>query len=141
MPSAVRSSSPLIRPRSATSSCARWPCAAATDGGNRPSPACGDGQPRRDESCAAATDGRARIGGVMGNLQTTPALDRPGLLAEPVTEALRAWSESAGVLVAEIDPTLADTAAFCDAYGVGAEESANCVVVSGKREGEVRYAA
>jgi prolyl-tRNA editing enzyme YbaK/EbsC (Cys-tRNA(Pro) deacylase) len=79
--------------------------------------------------------------GVMGTLQTTPALERTELLAGPVTEALRAWSESAGVLVAEIDPTLADTAAFCEAYSVGLDESANCVVVAGKREGEARYAA
>src|SRR5262245_44256825 len=81
------------------------------------------------------------MGGVMGTLQTTPALERTELLADPVAAALRAWSESAGVLVAEIDPTLADTAAFCEAYGVGLAESANCVVVSGKRDGEVRCAA
>jgi prolyl-tRNA editing enzyme YbaK/EbsC (Cys-tRNA(Pro) deacylase) len=45
------------------------------------------------------------------------------------------------VLVAPIDPDLADTAAFCAAYDVGLDVSANCVVVAGKREGEVRYAA
>jgi prolyl-tRNA editing enzyme YbaK/EbsC (Cys-tRNA(Pro) deacylase) len=45
------------------------------------------------------------------------------------------------VLVAPIDPTLADTAAFCEAYEVGMDVSANCVVVAGKRAGEVRYAA
>ena len=31
--------------------------------------------------------------------------------------------------------------AFCAAYEVGLDESANCVVVAGKREGVVRYAA
>ena len=76
----------------------------------------------------------------MGTLQTTPALERPELLAPPVVDALQAMGDSA-VLVAEIDPDLADTAAFCEAYQVGLNESANCVVVSGKREGEVRYAA
>jgi prolyl-tRNA editing enzyme YbaK/EbsC (Cys-tRNA(Pro) deacylase) len=45
------------------------------------------------------------------------------------------------VLVAPIDPTLADTAAFCEAYEVGLDISANCVVVAGKREGVTRYAA
>jgi len=35
--------------------------------------------------------------------------------------------------VARIDPELADTAAFCGAYGVGLEASANCVVVAGRR--------
>jgi prolyl-tRNA editing enzyme YbaK/EbsC (Cys-tRNA(Pro) deacylase) len=32
------------------------------------------------------------------------------------------------------DPALADTAAFCEAYGFSADESANCVVVKGKSE-------
>ena len=35
--------------------------------------------------------------------------------------------------VAEIDPQLADTAAFCAAYDVAPEASANCVVVAGRR--------
>ena len=43
--------------------------------------------------------------------------------------------------VARIDPELADTAQFCHAYGSPLENSANCVVVAGKRGGEVRYAA
>jgi prolyl-tRNA editing enzyme YbaK/EbsC (Cys-tRNA(Pro) deacylase) len=75
-------------------------------------------------------------------------LTRPDLLAAPVLDALRAWADNADnadraddVLVAPIDPTLADTAAFCAAYDVGLDVSANCVVVSGKREGELRWAA
>jgi prolyl-tRNA editing enzyme YbaK/EbsC (Cys-tRNA(Pro) deacylase) len=43
--------------------------------------------------------------------------------------------------VASIDPSLADTAAFCDAYDVAPEHSANCVVIVGRRGGETRYAA
>jgi prolyl-tRNA editing enzyme YbaK/EbsC (Cys-tRNA(Pro) deacylase) len=83
---------------------------------------------------------------MLGKLSTQTATERPDLLAPTVLAALRAWppDASAGadeVLVAPIDPDLADTAAFCEAYGVGLEESANCVVVSGKREGEVRLAA
>lgn len=79
---------------------------------------------------------------VLGRLKTGPAGHRPDLLAPPVAAGLAAWSGApAGVLVAEIDPTLADTAAFCEAYQVGLELSANCVVVAGKRGGEVRYAA
>ena len=45
------------------------------------------------------------------------------------------------MLVAPIDPDLADTAAFCAAYDVGLDISANCVVIAGKRGGDVRYAA
>lgn len=37
------------------------------------------------------------------------------------------------VFVTEIDPGLADTAAFCAAYESGLETSANCVVVAGRR--------
>jgi len=78
----------------------------------------------------------------MGTLRTVPALDHPELLAQPVVDALSAWPEYAGtVAVAEIDPDLADTAAFCEAYQVGPDVSANCVVVAGKREGDIRYAA
>ena len=43
--------------------------------------------------------------------------------------------------VVEIDPELADTAAFCETYGSPLSASANCVVVAGKRAGEVRFAA
>jgi prolyl-tRNA editing enzyme YbaK/EbsC (Cys-tRNA(Pro) deacylase) len=82
----------------------------------------------------------------MGTLKTVPALTRPDLLAQPVVTALEAWPADAPsavdeLLVAPIDPDLADTAAFCAAYEVGLHESANCVVVAGKREGETRYAA
>ncbi|MEV0939016.1 YbaK/EbsC family protein [Micromonospora wenchangensis] len=82
----------------------------------------------------------------MGTLQTEPARTRPDLLAAPVAAALTSWPAQApvdvdAVLVAPIDATLADTAAFCAAYEVGLDVSANCVVIAGKREGEIRYAA
>ncbi|HEX7107497.1 MAG TPA: YbaK/EbsC family protein [Acidothermaceae bacterium] len=69
-------------------------------------------------------------------LSAVPALSRPELLAAPVVDALRAWPHGEEVLVTEIDPDLADTAAFCERYGVQLAESANCVIVSGRR-GEV----
>jgi prolyl-tRNA editing enzyme YbaK/EbsC (Cys-tRNA(Pro) deacylase) len=80
---------------------------------------------------------------VLGTLQAVPALDRPDLLADPVARALKALdpADAALVGVAEIDPDLADTAAFCDAYGSPLDGSANCVVVAGRRGGDVRYAA
>ncbi len=81
------------------------------------------------------------MAGMMGTLRTEPATGRPDLLAAPVRDALATWPHAADVLVAPIDPDLADTAAFCAAYDVGLDVSANCVVVAGKREGAVRYAA
>ena len=74
-------------------------------------------------------------------LDLVPALYRPDLLAKPVLTALQLWSWAPDVQVAPIDPELADTAAFCAAYDVPLERSANCVVVAAKRGGEVRYAA
>jgi prolyl-tRNA editing enzyme YbaK/EbsC (Cys-tRNA(Pro) deacylase) len=84
--------------------------------------------------------------GVMGSLKLEPAQTRLDLLAAPVAAALEVWPAEAPidadqVMVAPIDPDLADTAAFCAGYNVAPEESANCVVVAGRREGIVRYAA
>jgi prolyl-tRNA editing enzyme YbaK/EbsC (Cys-tRNA(Pro) deacylase) len=79
---------------------------------------------------------------VLGTLRTEPAASRPDLLAAPVASGLAAWQDAPDeVLVAPIDPNLADTAAFCEAYQIGLAVSANCVVVAGKRGGEIRYAA
>jgi prolyl-tRNA editing enzyme YbaK/EbsC (Cys-tRNA(Pro) deacylase) len=88
----------------------------------------------------------------IGSQPAVPALDRPDLLAPPVAEALTRLAgdlaaELAGefsvddIGVAEIDPALADTAAFCAEYGVSLGESANCVVVAGRRDGQTRMAA
>ena len=77
----------------------------------------------------------------LGSLATEKALDRPDLLALPVVTALEGFDGADQVYVAPIDAELADTAAFCAAYDVGLDVSANCVVVSGKRAGEQRWAA
>jgi len=77
---------------------------------------------------------------VIGTLETTPALDRPDLLADPVARAVE-QQQLTDVLVAEIDPDNADTAAFCARYDVGLDVSANCVVVAGRRGAETKFAA
>jgi prolyl-tRNA editing enzyme YbaK/EbsC (Cys-tRNA(Pro) deacylase) len=86
------------------------------------------------------------MAGVMGTLKLEPAQSRLDLVAPPVAKALAVWPEDAPVdvdqvLVAPIDPDLADTAAFCEAYEVGMDVSANCVIVSGARGGVTKYAA
>ena len=43
--------------------------------------------------------------------------------------------------MAPIDPDLADTAAFCEAYDVPLADSANCLVVAGRRGEVTTYAA
>jgi prolyl-tRNA editing enzyme YbaK/EbsC (Cys-tRNA(Pro) deacylase) len=77
----------------------------------------------------------------MGVLAAAPALAEPRLLAPAVVAGLTGLDGADSVGVAEIDPGLADTAAFCEKYQVPAEESANCVVVTGKRDGQARFAA
>jgi prolyl-tRNA editing enzyme YbaK/EbsC (Cys-tRNA(Pro) deacylase) len=75
-------------------------------------------------------------------LNLVPALDRPDLLAGPVRDAIAELAlPGAAIQVAEIDPELADTAAFCERYRVPLAESANCVLVAGRRGGETRMAA
>jgi prolyl-tRNA editing enzyme YbaK/EbsC (Cys-tRNA(Pro) deacylase) len=65
----------------------------------------------------------------------------PDSVAPPVADALATWPPAREVLAAVIDPDLADTATFCQRYGVAMEDSANCVVVSGRRGTETRFAA
>ena len=79
-------------------------------------------------------------------LVTAPAMSRPDLLAPPTLDAVRAFAardpEAADrVLVTEIDPDLADTAALNEAYGLDPHTSANCVLVVGRRGGDERVAA
>ena len=77
----------------------------------------------------------------LGSLQSLPALDHPELLAPSVVAALEDWAHAAEVAVVEIDPAVADTAAMSEAYDLGMDTGANCVVVAGKRDGEERVAA
>lgn len=77
----------------------------------------------------------------LGTLDVTPATTHVELLAPATAAALVEWSEADSVGVALIDADLADTAAFCEAYAVPLDASANCVVLAGKREGELRMAA
>ncbi|MGI8879795.1 MAG: YbaK/EbsC family protein [Jatrophihabitans sp.] len=75
-----------------------------------------------------------------GTLEWQPAAQRSDLLGAPVVAALVDFPRASEVFVAAIDPDLSDTEQFCGTYGVGMAESANCVVVAGKREGQQRTA-
>ena len=55
--------------------------------------------------------------------------------------ALQAWEHGRELAVVEIDPAVADTAAMSEAYDLGMDTGANCVVVGGRRDGEERIAA
>jgi prolyl-tRNA editing enzyme YbaK/EbsC (Cys-tRNA(Pro) deacylase) len=77
----------------------------------------------------------------IGRLEPVPALEREELLAAPVARALRQWPHAGSAGVVGIDPSLADTAALAEAYDLGMDTGANCVVVAGRRGGEERVAA
>ncbi len=72
----------------------------------------------------------------MGKLTFVPASEAPKLVAEPVRPHLQE-----GLWVSEIDPELADTAAFCEHYDIGLDVSANCVVVEARRAERTWHAA
>lgn len=73
-----------------------------------------------------------------GTLSWTEVHPRIDLLADPVADAI---GDCPDAVVAAIDADLADTAAFCAAYDVPPEASANCVIVAGRRGGQTSYAA
>ena len=81
------------------------------------------------------------VSDVAGRLCLISALERPDLLAPVVFQALAGRDDVADAHVAEIDPDLADTAAFCEHYAVALDVSANCVIVTGRRGGDERTAA
>jgi prolyl-tRNA editing enzyme YbaK/EbsC (Cys-tRNA(Pro) deacylase) len=58
-----------------------------------------------------------------------------------VLAALESWEHGAELAVVAIDPAVADTAAMSEAYDLGMDTGANCVVVGGRRDGEERVAA
>src|SRR5436853_242764 len=68
-------------------------------------------------------------------VRATHIVGIPGVAfaAPSVAAFLASWPRAGDVGVAEIDAELADTAAFCAAYDVALEASANCVVVAGRR--------
>jgi len=80
----------------------------------------------------------------IGNLTAERALDRADLLAPSVAAAITSWAGATprdAFWVAEIDPQLADTAAFCERYAFPMDRSANCVVLAARREGRSWFAA
>jgi prolyl-tRNA editing enzyme YbaK/EbsC (Cys-tRNA(Pro) deacylase) len=77
----------------------------------------------------------------LGKLSFVPVSESEKLVGHSVKEFLRQNEINKGVWVSEIDPELADTAAFCEHYDIGLEVSANCVIVAAKRSGKVWYAA
>ncbi|GAA1443525.1 YbaK/EbsC family protein [Leifsonia poae] len=77
----------------------------------------------------------------LGGLTTVPASSDTALLAPTTAGALTSADLLDAVGVVEIDPTVSDTAATREQFGLDASTLANCVVVAGKREGVEKIAA
>ncbi|MEA2719192.1 MAG: hypothetical protein QOJ39_1056 [Candidatus Eremiobacteraeota bacterium] len=80
----------------------------------------------------------------IGTQPAQPVRDRSDLVAPSVAAAVAAWHgpiPADALWVAEIDPSLADTQAFCERYGVRMDRSANCVILAARREGRSWFAA
>jgi prolyl-tRNA editing enzyme YbaK/EbsC (Cys-tRNA(Pro) deacylase) len=80
-------------------------------------------------------------GFTLGSLVGVPASSASDLVAPVAYRALVAAGLESSVGVVRIDPELSDTAATEAAYGLDATTLANCVIVTGKREGVLRVAA
>lgn len=75
----------------------------------------------------------------LGKLLFDPISKNSQLIAESVKMAVEV--NSFGLYVTEINPELADTTAFCEAYDIGMDQSANCVVLEARRAERTWYAA
>ena len=83
-------------------------------------------QPRRHRPL-----GRRRLGAGRGDGVAWPSIPPP----RPTAGRSRRWLEGRGEYeLFACDPALADTAAFCAAYGFAPEDSANTIVVIGKSD-------
>ncbi|MEU1200301.1 YbaK/EbsC family protein [Streptomyces sp. NPDC005813] len=75
----------------------------------------------------------------------TPAPDSLDELIRPVADAVREWrggTPADQIVYVDTEPDWADTATFVEHYGAELlDQSANCVVVAGKRGGETTLAA
>ncbi len=76
----------------------------------------------------------------LGKLKFVPVGDAKNLVGDPVRQHIE-QAGADGLWVSEIDPDLADTAAFCEQYDIGLDISANCVVVEAKRADRLWHAA
>ena len=76
----------------------------------------------------------------IGTLEFLSIENKKRLICAPTLQAIEQQNLNE-VLVAEIDPNLSDTAAFCEAYQTGTDIAVNCVIVEAKRGEDKWYAA
>lgn len=75
-----------------------------------------------------------------GKLIFQPLAQHTKLVAAP-TKLMVEKNNLPDILVSEINPELADTAAFCEQYDIGLDVSANCVILEARRGDKTWYVA
>lgn len=77
----------------------------------------------------------------LGRLSFEPVIETPDIVPESVVRLVNEVGISASVLVAAIDPAVADTEAFCKKYSVDPHIAANCLVLEARRSDKIWYVA
>ena len=76
----------------------------------------------------------------LGNFDIVPILERTDLVVPSTLHTVSLLENNSEIGVIEIDPTLSDTAAFCEKYNISPDITANCVIIEARR-GETRQLA
>lgn len=77
----------------------------------------------------------------IGKLTFKPVDENYDLVAKSVRNGVEVGSLFESVLVARIDPEIADTASFCEHYDISPSIGTNCLVLESKRGDKTWYAA
>ena len=78
---------------------------------------------------------------ILGELTFNPIPANDARVSESVSLRAYECNISDKVFVAEIDPEIADTAAFCEYYKIDLGISTNCLIIEAKRADKTWYAA
>ncbi len=76
----------------------------------------------------------------LGKLEFGSVKDSKNLIGKPTIQAIES-NNLQDVLVAQIDPGLSDTTAFCEHYQYDMDKTVNCVILEAKRADKLWYAA
>lgn len=76
----------------------------------------------------------------LGTLEFQPVEVGLDLIGEPTKKAIQE-NKLTEIYVSEIDPSLSDTAVFCEHYQIDEKHAVNCVIIEAKRADQAWYAA
>ncbi len=77
----------------------------------------------------------------LGNFNIVSVVESKDLLAPTTFEMIGSLGDAKDIGVAEIDPNVSDTMAFCEKYNIAPDVTANCVIIEAKRGENTQLAA